>query len=191
MKNLFETINKLALAEIEKFGAPTISNYNLSMQKGEEIAKTLGGGVDLNLVKCGIALMDIKLGECMKNGIQKEHVKLSFEYAKQILDKNKVDKKTKELLLNCVEAHHGGVPYKSLEAEICANADCYRFIHPQGVFTKIQNATKAGFNQNEAINQTLLKLEEKHNIVSLPVVKNELEPLYNTIKNLLLMAKIN
>lgn len=191
MKELFEVINKLALAEIEKFGGPSLNHYNLSLIKCEEIAKRVGVGVDINLVKCGIALMDIKLGECIKNGKQKEHVKESLKYAKQILEENNVDIKIKELLLNCVEAHHGAVPYKSLEAEVCANADCYRFIHPQGVFTFMQTVTKRGLSQDETINAVLDKLEEKHNIVSLPCVKQELEPLYQQIKQLLLMAKIN
>ena len=191
MKKLFDIINKLALEEIEKFGGPSLNHYNLSLIKAEQIANIIDKKIDVNLVKCGIALMDIKLGECIKQGKQAEHVSESLKYAKQILLQNKVDSKTTQVLLNCVEAHHGKVPFLSIEAEIYANADCYRFIHPQGVFTFMQTVTNSGANHNDAINMVLAKLEEKHNIVSLPCVKAELEPLYNNIKQLLLMAKID
>lgn len=188
MKNLINEVNKLALAEINAYGFPTLSNYNLSLEAGVSIAKHLGANADL--VKLGIMLMDIKLGEAIKLGKQPEHIKMSEVYAEQILNNFNVDSSTKELFLNCVIAHHGGVPYKSLEAEICVNADCYRFIHPQGVFTKIQNVSRQNKSHNESIDMVLAKLEEKHNILSLPICKEELEPLYVQIKNLLLMAKI-
>lgn len=188
MKNLFEIINKLALDEINKFSGPSLEHYNLSLEKGIYLAKALKANIAIT--KCGIALMDIKLGEAISLDKQSEHVKMSADYAKVILTKNNVDSKNQELLLNCVEAHHGKVPYKSLEAEICANADCYRFIHPQGVYTFIQTVAKRGKPQNEAIDMVLSKLEEKHNILSLPICKEELEPLYQQIKTLLNMAKI-
>ena len=188
MKNLFDQINKIALNEIERFGGPSLPHYNLSMIKGEELAKKLKANVDL--VKCGVALMDIKLGEAISLGKQAEHVKLSYDYAKKILEENKVDSKTKQILLNCVEAHHGKVKFQSLEAEICANADCYRFIHPQGVFTFIPTVTRRNKSQNDTIDAVLAKLEEKHNILSLEICKKELEPLYQQIKQLLINSKI-
>lgn len=110
MKNLVEVVNKLALDEIEKFGGPNLNHYNLSLKKAVEIANALGANIEF--VKIGCALMDIKLGECTKLGIQGEHVKKSYEYAKQILDENNVDSKTQDILLNCVEAHHGGVSFQ-------------------------------------------------------------------------------
>lgn len=160
--------------------------YHLS--GGGQLAEHLNANIEL--VKIGVMLMDIKGGEARSVGRLEEHVRMSAEYAEDILDKHKVDEKQKQLLLNCVLAHHGNVPYESLEAEICANADCYRFLHPKGVFTFIQTVTKRGKNQNEAIDMVLAKLEEKHNILSLDICKQELEPFYQQIKKLLLMAKI-
>ncbi len=189
MKKLFEIVNKLALDEIEKYGGPTPVHYMQSLVEGERIAKLCGGGIEL--VKIGVCLMDIKLGECMHEGVPTEHVKRSTEYAKKILEENHVDEKTKEILLNCVEAHHKHVPYKSLEAEICANADCYRFIHPQGVFTFILTVAKRnGVDHNKAIDMVLAKLEEKHNILSLDCCKAELEPHYQSIKKFLKESRI-
>ncbi len=190
MKNLFELVNKIALGEISKYGGgPNIHHYNLSLVKGEEIAKHYN--LDVDMVKTGIALMDIKLGECINNGIQNQHVQKSYEYAKQILSENSVDPKTSEILLDCVMSHHNvGMSCNSKYAEAVANADCYRFVDPQGVFTFIQISTKRGLSQNESIDAVLAKLEEKHNILSLDYCKKELEPLYQQIKTLLLNAKI-
>jgi len=62
-------------------------------------------------------LIDIKLGECHKLGIPKQHVQKSYEYAKQILDKYNVDKNTKTFLLDCVLNHHTIGKRNSLEEE--------------------------------------------------------------------------
>ncbi len=187
MKKLFEVVNRLALEEIEKFSAPSHVNYDIAQEKGVELAKALGANVDL--VKLGCALMDIKLGECFKEKCPPEHIKRGMAYAKKILEENGVDEKTKELLLNCVEAHHGGAPYKSLEAEICANADCYRFIHPRGVIASVQNSMTLGQSFDGAVSFVLAKLEEKHNILSLEICKKELEPYYEPMKKMLEEAK--
>ena len=187
-RDVFIKVNEIALDEIKKFGGPSLAHYNLSMLKGIEIAKKLNA--DIEIVKCGIALMDIKLGEAIANKKQAEHVRMSYDFAKKILDENGVSQKEQNVLLNCVEAHHGNVPFKSLEAEICANADCYRFIYPQGVFTFMQTVTRRGLSQNEAIAAVLFKLEEKKNILSLEICKNELLPMYDQIKALLVKSKI-
>lgn len=191
MEEIIERVNKLALEEIKKYGGPSLPHYNLSLSKVDDVVKKVGKDkVDSNIVKLGVMLMDIKLGEAIKKGKASEHIKMSVEYAKQILDCFKLDGKTKENVLNCIEAHHGTVQFKSIEAEICANLDCYRFIYPQGVFTYIQTVTGWGKSQNEAIDMVLEKMEEKHNVLSLEVCKKELEPLYQKIKKLLIMSKI-
>ena len=159
---MFEEINRLALEQIDKWGGPSLNHYNLSMQKGQELAKKLNANVDI--VKKGIALMDIKLGECFKLGIQGEHVEKSAKYTEEILNKLNASKQEMKILLNCVRAHHGKEKFSSIEAEIVANADCYRFIHPSGVLTYISTLTKRGLSQNEIINGTLKKLEEKYEI---------------------------
>lgn len=190
MEKLFNIVNELALKEIELYGGPSLNHYHLALNKGEQVAKELNA--DVNVVKIGCALMDIKLGQCIKEGCQSEHVQKSYLYAKQILEQNNIDKKLKETLLDCVLSHHGtkNKKFNSLEAEICANVDCYRFIHPQGVFTYIQTVTNWGNAQNDAINSVLNRMEEKHNILSLDYCKKELENYYQTIKNLLQQAKI-
>ncbi len=134
--------------------------------------------------------MDIKLGEAVKKGKQPEHVKMSAKYAQEILEKLGVDEKTKNLLVNCVLAHHGQVPYESLEAEIAANADAYRFISEIGVFTTYGFAKSLGKNHNEALDFVQFKLDEKFKILSLEKAKEELVPLYHKLSELIQKAHI-
>ena len=188
MDKMFEKIDVFAKEEIEKTGMPQIYNYDVANQKAEELAIALGANVDL--AKCGTALMDIKLGEAVKNGAQPKHVQMSAEYAKEVLEKLKVDAKTTDILLNCVLAHHGQVPYKSLEAEIVANADAYRFISERGVFTTYKFALNIGKGHNEALDFVQFKLDEKFKILSLDLAKTELTDLYYTFSSMIAKAHI-
>ena len=188
MKNLFDEIDRFAREEIEKNGLPQIYNYEVANQKAEELAKKYGA--DAMLSKCGTALMDIKLGEAAKYGAQPKHVEMSAQYAEEILNKLNVDPQTTKLLLNCVLAHHGKIPYESKEAEICANADAYRFISERGIFTTYKFALDQGKTHNEAIDYVQFKLDEKFNILSLDVAKQELTGLYHTFSEILKKAHI-
>ena len=185
---LFTEINRLALNEIVLHGGPLIIHYNISLEACEKLAEIYN--VDPNIVKTGIALADIKVGYCIKNGIWSQHIEKGYEYAKEILDKLEVDEKTKELLLHCVLAHHGNIPYKSIEAEIVANSDCYRFLTPAGTITHLQFATEKGLTHNDAIDLALSKIEEKMKIVSLKEAKEELTPYYNMVTKFLNDAKV-
>ena len=60
---------------------------------------------------------------------------MSYDCAKEFLEKNEINSEDSKQILNCVEAHHGKVPYTCIEAEICANADCYRFLTPKNMLT--------------------------------------------------------
>lgn len=83
-----------------------------------------------------------------------------------------------EKISNCIEAHHGAVPYKSTEAEIVANADCYIFIHPRGVFAYKSLLEKRGMAFSEQFRQLYFKLQEKYKLLSLEEVKKELDKYY-------------
>ena len=75
--------------------------------------------------------MDIKLGEAKKEGCLKEHSKISADATKNFLQQFDINDELKNKIVNCVEAHHATIPFTSKESELCANADCYRFIHPK------------------------------------------------------------
>ena len=123
---------KLALSEIKKYGTPIPVHFTLSEKKAITLAKELHA--DERIVKVGIVLMDLKLGQAMKEKRVDEHIAMSIEAAKVFLQRFELDDKTQNGIINCIEAHHQQVAFRCLEAEICANADCYRFIHPRGFF---------------------------------------------------------
>ena len=190
MKNLKLVIREarlLALKEIKKTTFPSILNFETSNKKGQDFAKKLKA--DKDLVMLGTILMDLKLGECLNQGKVKEHVSRSTEASKKFLKKFNLDQKTFDKIINCVEAHHGTKKFICIEAEICANADCYRFIAPKNVFEAISVYLKEGDTIDEALDHISMKMEEKHNILSLNLAKKELEPYYQQFKILIKRAQ--
>lgn len=186
-KELADKINEVALEEIATYGLPTQRHYNLSLEKGIELAKRLKADVDL--VRAGIALMDIKLGQAAKEGNQAQHVKYCVEYSDKILKELKVEEPYFSILINCVAAHHGAIPFDSLEAEIVANADCYRFIHPRGVMSFHATVVKRGNEHDAALKAVEAKLDEKHNILSLDYAKEDLLGYYKMFKDILAVGR--
>ena len=185
--NLVEEAKKYALAEIEKYGTPLPVHFNLSEQKAAALAKELRA--DETIVRAGVALMDIKLGQAAKEKRLTEHVAMSVEATKIFLEKFDLDDQTKNKIINCVAAHHKQVKFRCLEAEICANADCYRFIHPRGFFAYLTLLGKSYNNFEDCLKQAELKLEEKNNILSLAICKKELADYYKTLKKFIAEAK--
>lgn len=186
-KIIADKIDSIACTEIERYGLPTARHYKLSMEKGVEIAQKLNA--DVQLVRAGIALMDIKLGQAAKEGKQPQHVAICKEYAEGLLKELGVDEPHYSQLVNCVAAHHGAIPFSSIEAEIVANADCYRFIHPRGVMSFHATAVKRGNDHDDALRVVEGKLDEKYGIMSLEVVKEELDPYYKVFKAILHTAR--
>jgi hypothetical protein len=161
-------------------------HFELAEKKAKELAEKLDA--DKNITLVGYYLMDLKLGEAMKQEQLREHVKMSVEAAKPFLGKFGLDEETKKKIINCIQAHHGDVPFICKESEICANADCYRFIHPKGFFTLLINIGKdLGFEKTLGLAEQ--KLDEKYKILSINICKEELEDYYHQFKELIKKAK--
>jgi len=182
-KELADKIDAVAREEIAAYGLPTLRHYELSQEKGAELAKKLNA--DVNLVKAGVALMDIKLGQAAKEGHQPQHVKDCVEFSEKLLKDLGVEEPFYSTLINCVAAHHGAIPFESIEAEITANADCYRFIHPRGVMSFHATVVKRGMDYDAALKAVEGKLDEKHGIISLDAAKNDLLHYYKMFKDIL------
>lgn len=186
MKEIINKAREWALEEIKKNMYPRLPGFNLSNEKGQEIAKKLNA--DKDIVLLGTLLMDIKLGECFKGGKLPEHVKKGTEATRLFLEQFKLNKETKEKIINCVAAHHKAVPFSCKEAEIVANADCYRFLNVKQFLQFIyEDDTFNGFE--EALSFMEGKVDEKWNILSLKICKDELAPHYKLIKEIIAKAK--
>lgn len=185
---LIQRVREAAIEETNRTGYPTLINFELSEAVGVEFSKKIGG--DLTVVKLGVYLMDYKLGEAIEKGVLKEHVRMSADAANDLLSRLGVESELKERILDCILSHHGKDKYDSIEAEIVANADCYRFIHPRGLLNSmLSNSRKEGESFEGLLNHAEVKMDEKYSVLSLAAAKEELEPYYQTFKKYLNVAR--
>lgn len=187
LSNVYREAHAYALDEIATFGLPSRVHFDLSLQKAEEIAKALM--CDVALSKIGVVLMDLKLGESFKKGELAKHVQRSAECARDFLEKFELSDEEHSTILNSIEAHHKGVPFNSLESEVCANADCYRFIHPLGVVYYLTTLGKRDLTPLQILDTAESKLDEKHGILSLEYCKREIGEYYQTWKKIFTEAR--
>lgn len=187
MDGIIEAAEKLALKEIETYNFPSLISFEISNKKGLELAKKLNA--DIFIVQLGTRLMDLKLGQAVSEKRPKEHVKMSSDSAKEFLSKYDIDENMKIKIINCIEAHHKDVPFICKEAEIVANADCYRFLTPKGFLSSLVGYVKMGKTFEEALNQAESKVDEKAAIVSLEIVKKELDSHCIQIKKFIKESK--
>jgi hypothetical protein len=185
--DIIQESKNLALKEIKKFGLPSPIHFEISEKKAIELAKKLNA--DKTIVQVGIYLMDLKLGQAFKDNKISQHVQMSSKATKEFLEKFDLNEGVKKKIINCVEAHHGQVPFICKEAEICANADCYRFIHPRGFFAYLTVLGKRNLQFNEALNLAESKLDEKYKILSLEICKKDLEKYYHQFKEFIKIAR--
>jgi hypothetical protein len=186
-EQLVRAAKDFAYSEIEKYGLPTKLHFDISLEKGVEIAKALNANV--SLVELGVCFMDIKLGEAFSLKNIDSHIQLGIDACLNFLADFEVTDEEKSVILNCIEAHHGATPFCSIESEIVANADCYRFIHPKGVIHYIGTLTKRNLSLADVVSQAEFKLEEKHDILTLDFCKMELNHHYDAFKRIFLDSK--
>lgn len=163
-------------------------HFYISEKKALELAVKFPNA-DKIVVHVGICLMDIMLTEAMRDNKLSEHIPMSVEAAKDFLDSYPLADTDKAKIVNCVEAHHQDVPFTCIEAEICANADCYKFIHPAGFFYYLTLLGQRGLEFSKCLDQAEAKLDEKNKILSLQYCKDELSGYYVTLKKYIAEAR--
>ncbi len=173
LSQVVEEARKLAESEIEQYGLPTQMHLQLSIDKGREIARHFKTNEDL--VSIGVYLMDVKLGQAFKENKLGEHVRMGVEVAQRFVKQYGLSDADAASVIDAVASHHGSKKFHSLESEIVANADCYRFIHPIGVFHYIGTLAKRGLDHNAILTGAEAKLNEKAAILSLDFCKQELK----------------
>ncbi len=171
----------LANSEADARGAPSRFQIALSADVGDRLAKTLAA--DREVVRAGTLLMDCGLGCAMAEGRQKEHARISAEMAGDLIARfpEISEEAGGRNILACVLEHHGGrARFHSAESEICCNADCCRFLTVGGVMGGmggLRDMPLSGMAQ-----LFLAKAEEKWAALSIPALKEELEPQYRAVK---------
>ena len=103
---------------------------------------------------------------------------MAVEFSEELLKNYNINKEDKEKIINCIASHHKDIPFKYLEAEIVANLDCYRFIHPYCVFSYLIFLTKTSNDIKTIIKKAKTKMDEKYKYISLKEVKDDLDEFY-------------
>lgn len=174
--------------EIKKYKSDIGFLHDIAFNAGIRLAKEYGA--DEQIVKVALALMDSKLPEASHLGVAKEHVSMALDKTKEILKDNDVlNESVKENILKCIEEHHGVEKFFSIESEVVANADCYKFVHPKGVLYYASMLGRRFHDFDKELDQLNFKLNEKHNALSLPMVKEELESYYQFFQKVIDSAK--
>ena len=188
IEELVVKADKFNRDEIERYNPDMEYLYELSLKAGIKLAKEYNA--DENIVKIALAMMDSKLPEASHLGTPKQHIVMGSIATKEILkDVDFLDDKQKENIIKCVEEHHGVEKFSSIESEIVANADCYKFIHPKGILYYSSMLGRRFHAFNKELDQLNFKLNEKHNTISLPLAKEELEPYYDFFQKSINEAK--
>jgi hypothetical protein len=185
---VIEQANAYALKEISLYGTPAKERFFLSNDKWQEVAQNLWA--DKNIVMLWTILMDLKIGECLKEGKLDEHITRSSQAAQEFLQQFDLSHDVLQKFIACIESHHGAEKYTCLEAEICANVDCYRFLHPRGFLAGIVLFGREEPNLDAVLTLMDSKVDEKYNTLSLDICKQELEPYYQEFKKLITKSKI-
>ena len=163
--------------EIKKYNPDIAFLHQIAVEAGIKLAKEYGA--DENVVRIAISMMDSKLHEASFLGMPKQHISMSVDATKEILkDVDFLTNDVKENIIKCVEEHHGVDKFFSIESEVVANADCYKFVHPKGFLYYLSMLGRRFHDFDKEIEQLNFKLNEKYNTISLPLVKEELEKYY-------------
>jgi hypothetical protein len=181
-REVIKKVRDFAYSQAEKYGAPSIFHLDYANEKGQWLAGELGA--DKKVVLLGTLLMDCMLGVALKEGKLSEHIEMSANKAEEVLAKfPELDKSEVKNVVACVQQHHGVEKFVSLEAEVCCNADCYRFASVKGALGGMVTGRKMGMDELVAL--YMKKAEEKWKVLTLEICKRELEPQYSVIMKFL------
>ncbi len=187
LARVVKAAEKLDQEERKKGNSPPEILQEILIGYTKKISRKLKA--DENLALVGAYLMDIKIGQAIKEKRVEEHVEMSLKAAKQFLKKFNLTKEVWGKIENIIKAHHGTVPYKCLEAEIVANADCFKFLHPKGAMFFFTNLGERGREFSESLKYFEYKVEEKQKTISLDICKKEAEEYYKLLRRLIDLSK--
>ncbi len=180
---IVEEIEKVAIEEFKKNKVSTLWVFHIANLEGLRIAKELKA--DEFVVQLGTRLMDFKLPEAIKNNKLSQYVEMSIVAAKEFLVKYNLDNFVYDKVINSIAAHHKEIEWNSLESEICANADCYKFLKVKNWLKYLHTLSGRGYGFEEAYNMAKAKFIEKLKILSLDFCKQDLKDDIEIIQNII------
>ncbi len=177
-EQVMQKVRQIGLGEIKKGNAPPEIYTWLAIEKGVQLAKEMNA--DVQVVEAALWLGDSQLALCMKQNRPQDHVKVSAEFAQIAMKGAGASEKFIEKAVQAMTEHHS-TQHKSIEGEIVANADGYKFLQPLGLLALIMKDAKKRPDL-ETLKYALSKLEEKWNVLTISQCKKEMQENYNVLK---------
>ena len=177
-EQVMQKIRQVGLDEVKKGNAPPEIYTSLAIEKGIQLAKEMNA--DVQVVESALWLGDSQLGLCMKQNRAQEHVKVSAEFARIAMKDAGASQEFVEKAVQAMIEHHSN-QHKSLEGEIVANADGYKFLQPLGLLSLVMKDAKKR-PDIETLKYALSKLEEKWNVLTIQQCKKEMQENYSALR---------
>lgn len=145
--------------------APAWRLTEIAILKGKELAKKYEQ--DERLVLTSLYLAHTVFSPIWGGEIQKNHTKLSANFAKSYLDQWGVMKEEQEIILNSIEAHHNNIETKTEIAEIVKNAECFKFVTLEGSLIYLHEWGLRQVEYEEAKEKIIKKMEQNQSLLTL------------------------
>ena len=135
-------------------------------------------GADVNIAKRGGFLHDI--GKALDHEVEGTHVSIGVDLAKKY--------KESQAVIHCIEAHHGNVPFQSIEAVIVQVADAISSTRPGARRESFENYIKR-LQQLEEIANSFKGVEKSYAIQAGREVRIIVKPEEISDNDAMFMAK--
>lgn len=145
--------------------APAWRLTQLAILKGKELAQQYNENEKLILTS--LYLAHTVFSPIWGGEIQQKHFILSAEFSKKYLEEWKVPEEEQKVILNSIQAHHGGMKAETKIAEIVKNAECFKFVSVEGALIYLHEWGKRQVDYEEARDKVLQKMEQKRKLLTL------------------------
>lgn len=180
--NIVELSRDLMYQQTKINKAPAWRLTELAILKGKELAKKYQ--VNEKLVLTSLYLAHTVFSPIWAGEIQRNHTKLSVEFAKKYLDEWNVLEEEQKIILNSIRAHHNEVETETKIAEIVKNAECFKFVTVEGALIYLHEWGLRQVPYDEAREKVLKKMEQKRKLLTLDECIEEAEKNCEEIRKL-------
>lgn len=180
--NIVELSRDLMYQQTKINKAPAWRLTELAILKGKELAKKYQ--VNEKLVLTSLYLAHTVFSPIWAGEIQRNHTKLSAEFAKKYLDEWNVSEEEQKIILNSIRSHHNEVETETKIAEIVKNAECFKFVTVEGALIYLHEWGLRQVPYDEAREKVLKKMEQKRKLLTLDECIEEAEKNCEEIRKL-------
>jgi hypothetical protein len=171
MSDIVKKAKDLAYKQYLKNKAPAWYLTEIAVSKGVELSAKYK--VDKNLVAASLYLAHVVFDPVRGSDTQKNHEKLSADFAKKYLDKWRISANKQDIILNSIESHHNKVRCGSLTAEVVKNAECFKFLSVEGCMIFMHTLGDRKTSMKDSFEYLLYKINQKYSYLTLDECKKE------------------